>query len=347
MRCLPLVIPPLLCSFALCAQSQAAETYAGGPPVVATLGARTLHLDELDAAGGREIYEAANLLHEMRMRALVQWLTVEVLRREARARGITEEQLMKESGPTSPSPVTDAEIDAFLASQGGDPSPDAKRRRQAQLYLGVKRQADAKREYVARLFDKYQVRISLTAPGAPPAEEIRGAQTPLLGAPSAPVTIVVFSDYQCPYCRQLSHTLDTLLDRFDRSVRVIYRHYPLRENTERLAHAALCAADQQQFERYHESLFADDRTAPDPADLAEVLELDITAFVTCMDEQRHQSRIRADKEEGQRLGLQGTPTLFINGQRLRGAQTLDQLTQAVQQALTSGSTRTSKTASSQ
>lgn len=311
----------------------ASAAAAADPAAVAHIGDRAISLEELDTAGGRAVYDARTQLYEARVRALYQLLSTELLSREASSRALSPEQLIAEQVTPKVAPVMPAELEAFLAAQGSAVTNDARGRKQAQVYLGMKREADAKREYVSRLFDKYHVRVALAAPPPPPAEAVRGATEPALGAAAAPVTVIAFSDYQCPYCRDLSHTLGQLLERYPEQVRVVYRHFPLHEDSEALALGALCAADQGQFAAYHQALFARNARAQDVQPIAESLKLDLPAFKTCVSGGTHRDRIAADRREGERLGITGTPTLFVDGQRLRGAQSLQRLSAAVQDAL--------------
>lgn len=300
---------------------------------VAQVGERAISLEQLDEAGGRAVFDAREQLYEARVRALYQLLSTELLEREAAARTITTQQLIEKEISPRVSPVTDAEVDAFLKTQGAGAPSDGRGRKQAQVYLGMKRQADAKRTYVSELFEKYKVHVALAAPPPPAAEAVRGATEPVLGKADAPVEIIAFSDYRCPYCRELSHTLDQLLERYPEKVRVVYRHYPLHEDSEALAQGALCAADQGQFAAYHDAVFARNASGKDVEAIAESLNLDLARFKTCVDAGDHRERIAADMQEGQRLGITGTPTLFVARQRLRGAQTLQRLSASVQDAL--------------
>lgn len=300
---------------------------------VAHIGERAISLQELDAAGGRPLYDLAEQLYESRARALYQLLSTELLSREAQARGLTAQQLIDQEIVPKSADVSDADVDAFLKTQGSKIPNDARGRQQARVYLGMKRQSDAKRAFVTQLFQKYQVRVALSAPPPPPPETVLGPMDPVLGKPEAPVTIIAFSDYRCPYCRDLSRTLDQLLERHPDDVRVVYRNYPLHDDSDALAQAALCAADQGKFGAYHQNVFARSAGAKDVAAIAVDVGLDLPSFDACLKDERHRSRIEGDMKEGQRLGISGTPTLFVAGQRLRGAQSLERLTTAVQQAL--------------
>lgn len=302
---------------------------------VAHIGARAISLQELDTAGGRPLYDLAEQLYESRVRALYQLLSTELLSREAQARGITAQQLIDQQIAPKATAVTEADIGDFLKSQGSKVPNDARGRQQARVYLGMKRQADAKREFVSQLFQKYQVKVALSAPPPPPPETVLGPMDPVVGKADAPITVIAFSDYRCPYCRDLSHTLDQLLERFPNDVRIVYLNYPLHDDSDTLAQAALCAADQQKFTAYHQQVFARGAGAKDIAAIATDVGLDLASFDSCIQQKRHRERIQGDMKEGQRLGISGTPTLFIAGQRLRGAQSLERLTSVVQQTLRS------------
>lgn len=310
-----------------------ASAAPGESSTVAHVGDRAISLEELDAAGGRTVYDAKQQLYEIRVRALYQLLSAELLEREAAARAMSPQQLVDQQVTPHVTPVTDADVEAFLKSQGGSAPSDARGRKQAQVYLGMKRQADAKRTYVSQLFEKHKVQVAFAAPPPPPAETVRGATEPALGKADASVTVIAFSDYQCPYCRDVSHTLDQLLARYPEQVRVVYRHFPLHQDSEALAHGALCAADQGKFAAYHDAVFAKNASAKDVKPIAESLQLDLVKFSACVSADTHRERIAADLQEGQRLGITGTPTLFVAGQRLRGAQTLQRLSASVQEAL--------------
>lgn len=302
-------------------------------PPVARIGDRAISIQELDEAGGRAIYDAQEQLYEARVRALYQLLSNDLLDREAASRSLTQQQLIELEVTPTATPVSEAELDAFLKSQGAKAPTDPRGRKQAQVYLGMKRQADAKRHYVSQLFTKYKVQVALAAPAPPPAEDVRGANEPSLGKEDAPITVIAFSDYRCLYCRDLSHSLDQLLERYPHEVRVVYRHFPLQEESEALAQGALCAADQGKFHAYHAAVFERGARAKDVEAIAAALKLDLNAFKACLTAGTHSERIAADLQEGQRLGIQGTPTLFVDGLRLRGAQSLQRLSTSVQEAL--------------
>ncbi len=151
--------------------------------------------------------------------------------------------------------------------------------------------------------------------------EVGGAM--VRGPQSAPVTLVVFSDYQCPYCAKLAGTLDELLARYPRELRVAQRHRPLpfHDRAEPLALAVLAARRQDKGWEVHDALFADRKVVapalvPDALDLAGV---DARALERAAAAPATLAMLEADEREAERLGVRGTPTTFVNGLRVVGA----------------------------
>lgn len=156
---------------------------------------------------------------------------------------------------------------------------------------------------------------------------------PSQGPADAPVTIVEFSDYQCPYCKRFrDETMDRLLEQYEGQLRFVYRDFPLSSiHPEALqaAEAARCAHEQGQFWAMHDQLFAGQpewARAPDAPEIfkgyAADLGLDADEFAVCLDSGRYTEIISQDFRAGAQYGVQGTPTFFVNGRKLVGAQPL-------------------------
>jgi predicted DsbA family dithiol-disulfide isomerase len=142
------------------------------------------------------------------------------------------------------------------------------------------------------------------------------------GAPEAPVTIIEFIDFQSPYCRRVQPTLRRILDEYDGEVNLIVRDLPLRfHRYARLAaEAAECADDQNAFWKYHDVLLQsqDDLTRPALERYARRIDLDVDAFRGCLESGRFKEAVSTDEREAARLGVDSTPTFFINGRYLKG-----------------------------
>jgi len=147
---------------------------------------------------------------------------------------------------------------------------------------------------------------------------------PSIGSTNAPITIVEFSDYQCPYCQAwYLQTFDQLIANYPGQIRFVYRDLPLPSHPEAVpaAEAAHCAGEQGAYWKYHDALFNAQNGLGRSAyeKYATDLGLDITAFRACLDDHRFLAEIKADAADAASLGLNGTPSFVINGRILIGA----------------------------
>lgn len=162
---------------------------------------------------------------------------------------------------------------------------------------------------------------------------------PARGPERAPVTIVVFSDFECPFCVRLEETLRAVEAARPRSVRVVFKQRPLpmHEHARLAAKASIAAQAQGRFWEYHDVLVAH-RDGLDPSSLvrhAKTAGLDVTRFVRELEDPRLDARVAADEAQAEALGVKGTPTAFVNGRRVVGAQPLETYLAMVDRALAS------------
>jgi protein-disulfide isomerase len=173
------------------------------------------------------------------------------------------------------------------------------------------------------------------APLAPTALDLKDA--PIRGAADAPVTIVEFSDFQCGFCFRVNPTLAQLLDRYQGKVRLLFKHSPIEGHTAApLAHRAAWAAQQQgKFWEMHDRIFANQRDMGREALLAHAaaLGLDRAKFVADLDGPQSKAVLDRDQAEAAKVGVDGTPTFFIDGVPLVGAQPLEAFSAAIDKAL--------------
>jgi len=159
-----------------------------------------------------------------------------------------------------------------------------------------------------------------------------------LGPQDAPITIVEFSDFQCPYCRRWhEEVFETLLGSYPGQIRIVYRHLPLTSihpDAFAAAEAAMCAGEQSAFWEYHDKLFSSETLGTGIyTQYAQELNLDMTAFDACMTGHRFQQAIQKDSDFAINLGISSTPTFFINGLAIVGAQPLDVFQQVIDKEL--------------
>ncbi len=176
------------------------------------------------------------------------------------------------------------------------------------------------------------------APAEPPAHvDVSVGNAPVKGPKSAPVTMVIFSDFQCPFCSKVEPTLKEVEQTYGGKVRLAWKNMPLpfHDKAQLAAEAAMAANDQGKFWEYHDKLFANQQALDRPAleKYAEDLGLNMGKFKSALDSGKFKGQIDSDKAEGQKIGAGGTPTFFINGNRLVGAQPIDAFKKAIDEAL--------------
>jgi YD repeat-containing protein len=303
---------------------------------VAQIGDRTITDAELDqlAAGRLARLWAEELA--IKRQVLDEYITRTLLEREAASRGITPEELERREVEQKILPVTDDQKRAVYESN----SQAYQGKTEAEAYAAIEanlkrvRMAEARRRLLAALRTKASVKVFMDPPRV---EVVPVAEGPTLGPKDAPITIVEFSDYQCPYCARAQPVLKDLLQRYDGKLRLVFRDFPLEMHAQapKAAEAARCALDQGKFWEMHDRLFANQRAlqVEDLKRMAADLGLDTAKFATCLDSGRHTATWKADMEMGRRMGVNGTPSFFVNGRMITGAGSPKAFTDIIDQEL--------------
>ncbi len=282
-------------------------------------------------------------LYEARRRVLDDVVGDRLIEREAQARGIGREELLAAELPARTEAVTDAEVDRIYEANrdrlGGRTLDEM--RPEIRSLLERQRPAQALRRYMTEL---RRAADDIVITLEPPRQAIElSAADRSKGPADAPVVIVEFSDFECPYCQQATATMDALLARYPDEIRFVYKDFPLPNHPHafKAAEAGHCAHEQGEFWPFHDKLFA----AQDALDIdslkayADDLGLDADAFAACLDEARHAESVNADMAAGRRLGASSTPTLFVNGRPVFGALPLDYFDEMVREELAAAAAR--------
>lgn len=295
----------------------------------ARVGDRTITTKELDdrwrAIDAAAQTEATQKLYDGRRGALDAIIADMLIGEAAKTKGMSADAYAEAEIARRVKPVTDSDVVAFYQAnitQMQGRSLDA----MAPLinrYLTEQQRAAAREALVAELRRTGpEVRVLFDAP----RHEVAVAkEDPALGSASAPVTIVEFSDFQCPFCQRVSPTLKQVRQTYGDKVRIVWKDFPLTQihpQAFKAGEAAHCAGDQGKYWEFHDRLFANQQ-ALQPDDLkkyAAELGLDAAAFGACLDTGKHGERVRNGVAEGTKLGINSTPTIYINGRMLSGAQ---------------------------
>jgi protein-disulfide isomerase len=336
----------LLCAVPLflvaCSSSaQQPNRFQGPNDVVATVGNISVTLADVDQ---KAMQQPANdfgstrlvlAIYEARRNAIDEITGEKLIEMEAKARGVATAALIDQEITSKIKTVTDADVSTWYdanKSRTQGASLDQVRGPIRNL-LTQQRTAVAYQSFVEQLKLKTPVRIMLE----PPRQKIATANSPAQGPASAPIELVEFSDFQCPFCYRAHPTVKQVLSTYGNKIRFVYRNYPLpnHPNARPAAEAAQCANEQGQFWAYHDRLFADQTKLGD-ADLkasAAALGLDAGKFNACVDSHKYKDRIDADVQAGNEAGVNGTPAFFINGRMLSGAQPYDEFKRLIDEEL--------------
>ncbi|MEG3639433.1 thioredoxin domain-containing protein [Magnetococcus sp. PR-3] len=309
-----------------------------GSPVVGQMGDWKVTLEEVDKSIAGELYELEIKIFEARAKALDGMMVEHLLASEAKKQGITIDQLEKKEVNDKITPVSDAQISQFIKQNGARlPNGGVGMESRVKEYM---EEAQAKK-FRAMLLQQLMADLAVTT-NLPEPEEPRYTLTsemkPALGPANAPVTIVEFSDFECPYCRKVQPALQKIKETYGDRVKLVFRHYPLsfHKKAPLASKASMCAGDQKQFWAYHDALFEEgvDLNRAGLDKVAMTLKMDMATFKACLDSDKYQAKLDADLAEGQALGVTGTPTFFVNGRKSSGALPYGSLKQMVDQELT-------------
>lgn len=322
------------------ATTQAAPPGVGaGTAVVATVDGETITVAELDAALGAELGQLEQQIYEMRRQRLDQLIGEKLLAREAARRQVAVDALRKAEILDKVTAVTDEEVTRFYEANKARLPNAPNIRDQIRRYLEMQGVETREAAYLDSLRASTKVAVTLEAPPIRRAHiDVAGA--PIRGDAAAPVTIVEFSDFHCPFCRSVQPTLLQVLDRYKGKVRLVYKDLPLdglHPNARRASEAARCAGQQGRFWEFHDAIYSGaagtDVSAEALRKLASAAALDVEAFEQCLAKNTHEAGIRRDLAQAQQLGLSGTPAFFVNGRLLTGAQPFEAFAKVIDEEL--------------
>lgn len=193
----------------------------------------------------------------------------------------------------------------------------------------------------AQVGNQQQPSVPQAQPTAVPSriDNVETDGDPQLGPDNAKVTVVEFSDFQCPFCQRFrNETFDALIEKYGDDIRIVYRDYPLSSlhpQAQKAAEAAECANEQGKFWEMHDLLYENQDALSEDLyqDLAGQLKLDTQQFDDCLESDKYADEVAADQQAGTSYGVSGTPTFFINGWILVGAQPTSQFEALIDQEL--------------
>lgn len=288
--------------------------------VVATVGGRTITASDFEERLKPFLYKMRREIFDAEARALDMKINQILLEAEAKKRNVTPEAVFKTEVADKLKEPTEAEITKFYEDNKARIKVDlASVRADITSLLRDQQQNRVESEFAQRLRSGVPVQIFLVQP-EPPVQVISADDDPSRGEKSAPVTVVVFTDYQCPSCAAMHPVIDETLKSYGNRVRLVVRDFPLEMHAQarKAAEAANAANAQGKYFEYISVLFKN-QSALDVASLkkyATELGLDRARFDAALDSGQYAAEVSNDMADGEAYGVQATPTIFINGVQL-------------------------------
>jgi protein-disulfide isomerase len=296
-----------------------------GPPL-AVIDGQPIFEDQLPPKEVTQLKRMMVQVYGVKLRALHETIDQRLLDAAAKKKGVSEDELFKSEVLSKVPEPTDEQVKASYQSR-----QDLKNSSFDEVKERVRQ--DLKKEAIQKQRSAYiqglwQLAINdgeLSILLAPPRIEITPDASRMRGDPKAPITIVEFSDFSCPFCFKAEASISAVMAQYPGQVKLSYRDFPLRElhpNAEMAAEAARCAGEQDKFWEYHDLLFANQRRQDREGLMedARALKLDEPKFAACLSSDRYKQQIDQDVQMGSRAGVEATPGFYINDTFLNGAQ---------------------------
>jgi protein-disulfide isomerase len=292
--------------------------------VVATVGGQSITRAELEKSVRAQLIEVDNQRYEILEEGLDNLVSEKLLSMEAVAQGKTLDAFQQELMTATVDEPSDEEVQKVYddnRAELGDKALDEVKGRIVE-YLKGQQRAQRAQALLTDLRARHQTVIKLS----PPVIEVSDGGREARGPADAPITIIAFSDYECPFCKRGEETIKQVVAAYGDKVRYIHRDYPLpfHKNARKAAESARCAGKQGKFWEFYDALWTAEALSDEKlTEIATGLSLDKATFDTCVSEGQTRHLVDEDMQAGGEVGVSGTPAFFINGRILSGAQPFD------------------------
>ena len=325
--------------------SGAASAWAAGPQasnaneVIAKSGKVELKRSDLSEEEKTKLYEAEIQVYKT-IEAIASQRYVMNALADYRAKNKIADNGAAEKTFFKSKEVTDAQVKAFVDENKDNPImqkiPETERSKVSRQYLEGQARQEAVRAFLDKAQSQGEIHVASAKPVQPKIQVTEG-NNPSIGPKSAKVTIVEFTDFQCPFCSKVEPTLKEVVKKYGDKVRLVVRDFPLsfHPNAMPAAIAAQCANSQGKYFEMKEKLFAQQEKLSDELykKTAHDLKLDAKKFEACLKDPATRADVETDMHDGEKFGVNGTPALFVNGRKSSGALDLAELSRMIDEEL--------------
>jgi protein-disulfide isomerase len=332
----------VLLSFSACSDSNGKPSYLFKPSpkegLAAKVGDMEITNTELQDGIESELFEAESKVFDIKFNRLKSLLLQRFMDKDSRKKGLSNDEFL-EKYIVKTVVISEKEIEAFIKDQNIPAEHiNPQVREKIKNYLEMERKKEAVDSWIAEQTKKTPVEVFIPKPRRP-TFPIEVGNSPVTGGKDAKVTIVEFSDFQCPFCAKGADVLKALKKKYGNKIKIVFKNFPLpfHNHAEAAAVAGLCANEQggDYFWKMHDEMFANQDSLDKEGlkKIAKKIGLKAEAFEKCLTENKFLPQVKAEIEEGRKIKVKSTPTFFINGQLINGAQPLEVFTEIIDEEL--------------
>lgn len=332
-----------LLSLVACTNGNSKSTYLFKQPVkegvAAKIGDMEISHQELNDGIESELFEAESKLFEIKFNRLKSLLLQKYMDKDPRKKGLSNDEYL-DKFIAKDIVINDKQIEDFINQQkipSEHINPQVKEK--IRNYLEMEKRKEKIENWIAEQTKKTPVEVYLEKPKRP-TFPVEVGNSPVMGGKEAKVTIVEFSDFQCPFCAKGADILKDLKNKYGNKIKIAFKNFPLpfHNHAELAAVAGLCANEQSSdlFWKMHDQMFAnqDSLDLEGLKKMAKNIGVKLELFEKCMSENKYLSQVKNEMEEGKKIKVKSTPTFFVNGQLVNGAVPLEVFSELIDEALT-------------
>jgi protein-disulfide isomerase len=306
--------------------------------IAASIGTDQILEKDLVAGIESDLYDAEMKVYDIKFGKLQAMLFEKFMNQDPNKKGLTNDEFLNKFIAKNIK-VTEPEIEKFIKDRQipkDQLNPEIRER--IKQFLEVEAKKIGVDKWIAEKTKKSPVEVYITKPQRP-VFDVNVKDAPFKGGASAKVTIVEYSDFQCPFCSKAAAIIGEIEKKYGNKVKVAFKNYPLPFHSQAriAAEAALCANEQNSkfFWKMHDAMFADQAKLDKDNLLASAKKIGIKEadFKSCLEATKHKAVIDADMAEGQKLGIKSTPTFFVNGKLISGAQPIEVFSEVIDEEL--------------
>jgi protein-disulfide isomerase len=309
------------------------------PGVVAKIGNDEITEDQLMGDDKLDFFDLKKREYELKMNQLNKLMVDKLIGAEARKENMSVDDFVNKKVVKGDLKVSDKEYNKFVADKKIPESqlnPQIKERIISYMQ-GTKRQ-ELIQDYIGKLTKTSPIEVYFSRPKM--QVNVDAGTGPFTGGEKAGVTIVEFSDFQCPFCARAAETVGELKKKYGNKVKIVFRHFPLpmHKDAQPASEASMCVNEQgsAKFWKFHDLAFKsqDKLDGDNLAKLAKESGADEKKFKECMDSKKFAEIVKSDMAYGEKIGVKSTPTFFVNGQLLSGALPVESFSEIIDEELT-------------